>query len=58
MSEYFKQTSDAPYDRHKYKLHMENGRVEVYEWYDELLARWMSTPYCSHVEVMDRKKRR
>lgn len=55
---YFEQTCYKSYDKHKYKLHLESGKVEIYEYYDELLARWFSTPYCKYVEVMDRKKRK
>jgi hypothetical protein len=56
----FKQTCDKPYDRHKYKLFYANGKVETYEWYDEVTARWMQVPpgYVTHVEVTDRKKKR
>ena len=55
----FTQTCHKPYDRHKYKLFLSNGQVEVYEWYDECQARWFQTPnqFLSHVEVVDRKKR-
>jgi hypothetical protein len=56
----FTQTCNQPYDRHKYKLYLTNGKVEQYEWYDELQARWFQTPkeFLSHVEVIDRKKKR
>ena len=56
----FTQTSYQPYDRHKYKLYLTNGKVEQYEWYDEVQARWFQTPkeFLSHVEVIDRKKKR
>jgi len=56
----FTQTSNQPYDRHMYKLYLMNGKVEQYEWYDELIARWIQTPkqFLSHVEVIDRKKKR
>jgi hypothetical protein len=55
----FTQTCFKPYDRHKYKLFFKNGKVEVYEWYDELLYKWNITPQdqLSHVEVVDRKKK-
>ena len=56
--QYFSQSCYKPYDRHKYKLFLESGKVEVYEYYDELMSRWFSTPYCKYVEVIDRKKKR
>jgi len=54
----FKQTCDKPYDRHKYKLFYASGKVEVYEWYDEVLSRWIQVPsgHVTHIEVVDRKK--
>jgi hypothetical protein len=58
LPEFFTQTSDKSYDRHKYKLHMESGKVEIVEWYDEVYSRWIQSPYCKSVEVIDRKKRR
>ncbi len=59
MTTTFAQTSYKPYDRHKYKLFYASGKVEVYEWYDEVMARWMQTPagHLRYVEVIDRKKR-
>lgn len=59
LPEYFTQSSELPYDRHKYKLFLSNGQVETYDWYDELQARWFQTPkqFLSHVEVVNRKKK-
>lgn len=54
----FAQTCYKPYDRHKYKIHMESGKVEIVEWYDEVYAKWMQSPFCKYVEVIDRKKRK
>jgi hypothetical protein len=59
-SEYFEQSCYKPYDRHKYKLFYASGKVEAYEWYDEVIARWLQTPagHLKHVEVIDRKKKK
>lgn len=54
---YFAQTCYKPYNRHKYKIHMESGKVEVIEFYDEVYARWMQSPYCKYVEVIDKKSK-
>lgn len=56
----FTQTSEKTYDRHKYKLFYTNGKVEIYEWYDEIIHRWItsSAGLLSHVEVIDRKKKK
>jgi hypothetical protein len=58
--EYFEQSCYKPYDRHKYKLFYVSGKVETYEWYDEVIARWLQVPpgYVTNVEVIDRKKKR
>jgi hypothetical protein len=60
MTEAFTLHCTKQYDRHKYKLYLTNGKTEVYEWYDEVQARWFQTPkqFLSHVEVIDRKKKR
>lgn len=49
-----------PYDRHKYKLFLTNGKVELYEHYEDVQARWFQSPkqFLSHIEVIDRKKKR
>lgn len=56
----FTRTSDLPYDRHKYRLFLSNGRNELFDDYESLLRRWMELPsqFLSHVEVIDRKKRK
>ena len=58
--EYFDQTCYKPYDRHKYKLFYASGKVETYEWYDEVTARWLQVPagHVIRIEVIDRKKKR
>jgi hypothetical protein len=60
MTEAFTLHCTKSYDRHKYKLYLTNGKVELYEWYDEVQARWFQTPkqFLSHIEVIDRKKKR
>jgi len=58
--EYFEQSCNKHYDRHKYKLFYASGKVETYEWYDEVIARWLQTPagHVTHVEVIKKKKKR
>ena len=60
MSDTFKQTCDKPYDRHKYKLFLSNGKVEVYDSWEEMNVRWFQTPkhFLLRVEVIDRKKKK
>lgn len=60
MTETFTQTNHNNYDRHKYKLFHSDGKVEIYEWYDEVLQLWLSNfpGTFSHIEVVDRKKKK
>ena len=57
---WFPQTCDKPYDRHKYKLFLSDGKVEVYDSWEEVNSRWFQTPkmFLSRVEVIDRKKKK
>jgi hypothetical protein len=57
LPEFFQQTSDQPYDRHKYKLYMESGKVFKFNCYEDVQSQWSSSPYCRYVEVMDRKRK-
>lgn len=38
--EEFKSTSDKPYDRHKYKLVLKNGKAIILEDYDQVRQMW------------------
>lgn len=60
MMETFTQTSHKSYDRHKYKLFHADGKIELYEWYDEVQQMWMThlPGTFTHIEVIDRKKKR
>jgi hypothetical protein len=52
----FRQTSDEPYDRHDYKLVLENGKSLIFDDYEILRHYWMNTDtnQLSHVEVLDK----
>jgi hypothetical protein len=56
---YFKQSSDAPYDRHDYKLFFINGKVETHKSWESLQSKWFKSPsqFLSHVEVLDKKSK-
>ena len=51
----FKQTSDALYDRHHYKLVYSNNQSIILDSWEELRRCWFDTPTLlkSHVEVLD-----
>ncbi len=53
---YFTQTSDAPYDRHKYKLIFKNKKAMVIDDWDLLRNTWFNyagTRQLDRVEVLD-----
>ena len=52
---YFTQTSDAPYDRHYYKIYYHGGEVKVVESWEQVQEIWWNTiaQFISHVEVLD-----
>lgn len=58
MSESFTQTSDLPYDRHRYKLVYTNGQSIIFESYQEVREAWWNTPsnFANHIEVLDHSK--
>ncbi len=55
---YFKQTSNAPYDRHTYNIVFSNGQLEHYPSWELVQSRWFEVPtqFLSHVEVLDVKQ--
>ena len=51
----FTKTSDAPYDRHKYKIWCVDGSVKIVDDWDTVLtAHWNFPQHISHVEVIDK----
>jgi hypothetical protein len=56
--ETFTQTSDAPYNRHYYVLHLEGGGTSVWEDYEEVRDHWMLRQGwgMTHIEVMTKPK--
>ena len=57
--QYFKVTSDKPYGRHIYRLHLTDGRHVDFEDYEDLQATWFQTAkmFLNKVEVLDVKKK-
>ena len=56
--QYFKQTSNEPYDRHDYKVIKSTGECVVVESWEEAQSIWWNSPphFLSHVEVLDKKE--
>jgi len=56
----FTQTSDEPYDRHYYVLHLEGGGHSVWDDYEELRDHWMLRRGwgMTHIEVMTKRRQR
>ena len=53
---YFSQTCFKPYDIHKYKVHMESGKIVDYDDYMDAQSHWFQNPFAKHITVHDRKK--
>ena len=55
---WFPQTCDKPYDRHKYKLFLSDGQVEIYDSWEEMNSRWFQTPnmFLSRVKKLSTEK--
>ena len=53
---YFTQTSEEPYDRHRYKVVDAKGDFVIVDGWEEARHLWWNTPsqFLSHVEVLDK----
>ena len=60
LPEFFRQTSDEPYDRHNYRLIYSNNHSIIVESYEEVREQWFNTPamFKSHIEVLDKKQKK
>lgn len=56
LPEFFRQTSDEPYDRNNYGFYDREGRCIIIESYEQVYEKWFNTPSMmkSHVEVLDK----
>ena len=53
---YFTSTSNAPYDRHRYKLIFKNKKAAIFDDYEVLRTAWFewaSTNQLDRVEILD-----
>jgi len=53
---YFTNTSDAPYDRHRYKLIFKNKKAAIFDDYEVLRSAWFEwagTKQLDRIEVLD-----
>ena len=59
LPEFFKQTSDKPYDRHRYKLVGVNQNELIFDDWGQVQLYWLQAPsqFLSHIEVLDKKKK-
>lgn len=54
----FKLTSEAPYNRHRYKIWCVDKTVKIVDDYEDVQKAWWNFPqYCEYVEVIDKKSR-
>ena len=56
LPEFFKQTSDEPYDRHIYRFIDSNNNSIIVESYEQVYEKWFNTPSMlkSRIEVLDK----
>jgi len=56
LPEFFKQTSDEPYDRHIYRFIDSNNNSIIVESYEQVNEKWFNTPSMlkSRIEVLDK----
>lgn len=54
---YFTQTSDGPYDRHNYRIHLTNGKSIVLDDYEQVRNLWFQYEkrFLKVIEVLDKK---
>ena len=58
MTKPFTQTSDLPYERHRYKFVYSDGTYKIFEYYTDAQMEWMQAPLESLdiIEVLDKKE--
>lgn len=57
LPDFFKQTSDAPYDRHWYKIWCKDNSVKIVESYEEVQTAWWNfKQFIERIEVIDAKR--
>ena len=59
LPKFFTQTSDKPYDRHRYKLVGVNQNELIFDDWEQVQLYWLQAPsqFLSHIEVLDKKKK-
>ena len=60
MMETFSQTSNEPYNRHNYRLHLKSGKILNFDDYENVQAYWLTynqvPDYLDLIEVLDKPK--
>jgi hypothetical protein len=58
MTKLFTQTSNIPYERHRYKFVYSNGEYKIFDHYEDVQLEWMQAPLdmLGIVEVLDKKE--
>lgn len=61
-SEFFKQTSDAPYSRHNYEILLKTGKTVFFENWEDVQGYWFVhnqiPDYLDYVNVLDKSKKK
>ena len=54
--EVFERTSYDLYDKHQYKLKFTDGKVVIFDNYEDVISLWMRNyEHCDIIEVLDKK---
>ena len=54
MSEFFRQTSEEPYLRHRYKVVFKNKKAQIFDNYQDTFQTWYQNPdQVNFIEVLD-----
>lgn len=62
LSEFFQQTSDAPYDRHNYEIVLKTGKTVFFDDWTDAQGYWFIhnqiPDYLDYVNVLDKSKKK
>jgi hypothetical protein len=62
LSEFFQQTSDAPYDRHNYEIVLKTGKTVFFDDWEDTQGYWFVhqqiPDYLDYVNVLDKSKKK
>lgn len=58
MDNYFTQTSDLPYERHRYKIIYHDDTTKMFSYYEDATREWYQNKDTKIIEVLDKKNKK